>query len=280
MGAQPQVLPAPLPLLATVCDWEDITTGYTCTVEQFAGSWVDQLTQHESEHGLLRYGSTGSRNPPGRVRVVACPMARNRNYIRQEYTVLTVVCLCVCPCVCVSMSTQSHWFELAVWRIVRREMYSNRVWKVDIISVWTEYCWKRRFIGFLVIVIFKIEVRFFLQNITVISRKMDLPALPQYAVQRWRHGIGQQRDHSFVVIVLQIHLADICTLWAPSSFTVVFMWLVDVEIWHARIMEDCATFGEFILFDGLWRFGGTETSSFHRRCYALWLDDKLVVASQ
>jgi len=52
------------------------------------------------------------------------------------------------------------------------------------------------------------------KNVTVISRKMDLS---QHAVQRWRHGIGQQKD-SFVIIVLQIHLADICTLWAPSSF--------------------------------------------------------------
>jgi len=29
------------------------------------------------------------------------------------------------------------------------------------------------------------------KNVTIISRKMDLPALPQHAVQRWRHGIVQ-----------------------------------------------------------------------------------------
>jgi len=44
--------------------------------------------------------------------------------------------------------------------------------------------------------------------------------LPQHAVQRWRHGINEQRDHSFVIILLQIHLADIYALlaWAPSSY--------------------------------------------------------------
>jgi len=31
------------------------------------------------------------------------------------------------------------------------------------------------------------------KNVTLISRKMDLLALPQHAVQQWRHGIGQQR---------------------------------------------------------------------------------------
>jgi len=52
-------------------------------------------------------------------------------------------------CECLSVSTQSHWFEWAEWRIIRREMHSTRVWKGDIISVRTRYCWKRRFIGFL-----------------------------------------------------------------------------------------------------------------------------------
>jgi len=40
-------------------------------------------------------------------------------------------------------------FEWAEWRIVRREMYLTCVWKVDNISIWTRYCWKRRFIGLL-----------------------------------------------------------------------------------------------------------------------------------
>jgi len=42
-----------------------------------------------------------------------------------------------------------HSFEWAEWCIVRPEMYSTRVWKVDNISVRTRYCEKRRFIGFL-----------------------------------------------------------------------------------------------------------------------------------
>jgi len=62
-----------------------------------------------------------------------------------RYTIFTFVCLSVTLCV----HTQSHWFEWAEWRVVRREMYSTRVWKVDTISVRTKYCWKRRFIGFL-----------------------------------------------------------------------------------------------------------------------------------
>jgi len=41
--------------------------------------------------------------------------------------------LCVRVSVRVSVSTQSHWFEWTEWRIVRREMYSTGMWKVDTI---------------------------------------------------------------------------------------------------------------------------------------------------
>jgi len=37
-------------------------------------------------------------------------------------------------------------------------MYSTHAWKVDDISIWTIYCWKRLFIGFSKIVSFKIKV--------------------------------------------------------------------------------------------------------------------------
>jgi len=77
------------------------------------------------------------------------------------------------------------------------------------------------------------------KNVTLISRKMELP---QHAVQRWRHGIGQQRDHSFVIIVLQIHLADICTFWAPSSFVQGLTATVTLNVFETTTLWRCIFF--------------------------------------
>jgi len=52
-------------------------------------------------------------------------------------------CPSVCFCVCLCALT---W--MGGWRIVRRELYSTRVWKVDNISVRTRYCWKRCLLAF------------------------------------------------------------------------------------------------------------------------------------
>jgi len=92
------------------------------------------------------------------------------------------------------------------------------------------------------------------KNVKVISRKVDLPALPQHVVQRWRNGIGQQRDHSFVITVLQIHLADICTLWAPSSF--ICDWSQPREL--GRASQRTIQFSVAVRMKwGRWRWGQT-----------------------
>jgi len=72
-------------------------------------------------------------------------------FISTKDILFSLLCVCVSVCLSVRLSTQSHWFEWTEWPIVRREMYSTRAWKVDTISVQTRYCWKRRFIGFLMI---------------------------------------------------------------------------------------------------------------------------------
>ena len=117
--------------------------------------------------------------------------------------------LCVCLSVCLCVRTQSHWFEWAEWRIVRREMYSNRVQKVDIISVRTRYCWKRRFIGFLRIWSdsrLKWGFRRNVQKCNSYITQNGFTAASRAPTTSWYRPA---KDHSFVIIVLQIHLADI-----------------------------------------------------------------------
>jgi len=127
------------------------------------------------------------------------------NYIRQVNGVKLADILFSLLCACVSVSTQSHWFEWAEWHIVRREMYSTRVWKFDTFSVWTRYCWKHRFIGFWRYSQVQDRSGGFgekYRNVSVISCKMDFPHMPQHAVQRWHYryllDTTPQRDHSLV----------------------------------------------------------------------------------
>ena len=110
------------------------------------------------------------------------------NYIRQVNGVKLADILFSLLCACVSVSTQSHWFEWAEWHIVRREMYSTRVWKFDTFSVWTRYCWKHRFIGFWRYSQVQDRSGGFgemYKNVALISRKMDFTHTPQHAVQPW-----------------------------------------------------------------------------------------------
>ena len=74
--------------------------------------------------------------------------------------------------VCLSVRTQSSLQQ----RIVRREMYSTRVWKVDSISICTRYHWRRLFIGFLAIYYCQVQERSgglweICKNVTVITHK-------------------------------------------------------------------------------------------------------------
>jgi len=84
------------------------------------------------------------------------------------YTVFTFLSVCVCV----------HSFEWAESRIVCREMYSTRAWKVENISVRTIYCWNLCFISD-DIVRFKIEVGVEIEKCAKINTVSDILALSQ-----------------------------------------------------------------------------------------------------
>jgi len=136
-------------------------------------------------------------------------------YIYQGHTVFTFVCLCVCLWALspIGLNGQNDvLFAEKCIRIVCEKLTlfpygQDIVGNIILLAFWWYSQVQDRSGGF----------GEMYKYVTLISCKMDLP---QHAMQRWHHGIGQQMDHSFVIIVLQIHLADICTLWAPSSYCV------------------------------------------------------------
>ena len=75
---------------------------------------------------------------------------RNRTSITSKHSTQSVSPSSYCFHVCVSARVSVCPVQSSTM-CVRREMYSTRVWKVDNISLRTKYCWKRRFIGFLMI---------------------------------------------------------------------------------------------------------------------------------
>ena len=124
------------------------------------------------------------------------------NYIHQVNGVkladgdilFSLLSVCVSMCLC----TLSPVFNSC--RIVCREKYTPRVWKVDNISVQTRYCWKCHFIGFLMIQSGSRSKWGFRRNVHKcysfgISHKMDLP---QHAMQQWRHGDHQPVHSRFI----------------------------------------------------------------------------------
>jgi len=94
-----------------------------------------------SNNGSIHYSSAVHLMSDYHLRdTVGMPSERSKT---GGYTVFIFVCLSACLCTLSPVLTE--------WCIVRQEMYSTHVWKVDNISVRTRYCWKRRFIGFPVI---------------------------------------------------------------------------------------------------------------------------------
>ena len=121
---------------------------------------------------------------------------------------LLCVCLCVCALSPIGLNGQNDilFAEKCIWLVCEKLTLFPYGQDIDGNFVSLAFWWYRQ------IQEWSGGFREMDKNVTVISRKMDLP---QHAMQRWHHGIGQQRIIHSSIPALQ---SDCCS--KPMSVTV------------------------------------------------------------